>query len=259
MIPRPAVPFLFGFLLFLCVPVSTNAQEEEAWSKIARANELYHEKDYATAAEIYESIVRGGLENGYLYYNLGNTYMRLGQTGRAILNYLRAQALIPREESLEANLRYAVRQTVDQVGQPEEGWISTILFWTRSLNLAEHLQLLIVANIVFWFVSIGWMFYRKTTWELFRKSAFILLLLVIVSTGTKYFAQEREITGVVLEKKIDIKSDKGSLNVTLFQLHKGAIVSVTGKDGGWVRVSLGLDKSGWTPENTVGLIKKTGT
>ena len=52
MIPRPAVPFLFGLLLFLCVPVSTNAQEEEAWSKIARANELNHEKDYATAAEI---------------------------------------------------------------------------------------------------------------------------------------------------------------------------------------------------------------
>ncbi len=55
-----------------------------------------------------------------------------------------------------------------------------------------------------------------------------------------------------------IKSDKGELNVTLFQLHEGAIVSVTGEDGGWVRVPLGPDKSGWTPEDTVGLIKKTG-
>ena len=100
--------------------------------KVVRANESYHEKDYQSAAGIFEGLVMQGQNNGYLYYNLGNTHMRLGKTGHAILNYLRAKTLLPRNENLDANLRYAISQTVDQLNPPPKGLISGLLFWQKN-------------------------------------------------------------------------------------------------------------------------------
>ncbi len=68
--------------------------------EVARANDLYSMNKYQEAADTYESIRIKGLNNGYLYYNLGNTYIRLGKTGPAILNYIRAYNFIPRDENL---------------------------------------------------------------------------------------------------------------------------------------------------------------
>ncbi|KMP12423.1 hypothetical protein UZ36_00730 [Candidatus Nitromaritima sp. SCGC AAA799-C22] len=252
MSPRTDTILWVLLLIFLWAPVPGEAQEVDSLPKIARANESYHEKNYTAAAEIYEALIASGHHNGYLYYNLGNTYMRLGQTGRGVFNYLRAKTLLPRDENLEANLRYAVHQTVDQIEPPPGGFLTGILFWMKSLNLSEHFQLLIGFNFLYWFLSIGWLFYRKPMWNIVRKTAMTFLILVAVSTGAKYYFQTQQTTGVVLANKVNIKSDKGAQNVTLFQLHEGAIITVDTEDGGWVRISLGSDKSGWAPKETVG-------
>ena len=115
--------------LFLSAPVLIEAQEEDILLNISQANESYHEKDYPSAAKIFEDLIAQGQHNGYLYYNLGNTYMRLGKTGHAILNYLYAKTLLPRNENLDANLRYAISQTTDQLHPPQSGFLSGTLFW----------------------------------------------------------------------------------------------------------------------------------
>ncbi|MCH8157231.1 MAG: hypothetical protein IID18_05675 [Nitrospinae bacterium] len=264
MMQRAGIILWAMLLLAVCATAAGGAQNDNTLSKIARANELYHEKNYQSAAESYEALIAAGLENGYLYYNLGNSYMRLGQTGRGILNYLHAKTLLPRDENLDANLRYAVQQTVDQIeppvrlgsparlGSPLGGFVSGVLFWMESLNRVEHLQFLVAFNVIFWVVLIGWLFYRNPAWDITRKTAMGFLLLAMVSAGAKYYFAGEQSIGVVLANEVDIKSDKGAQNVTLFQLHAGAIVSVGAEEGGWVRVSLGTDKTGWAPKETVG-------
>ena len=90
-----------------------------AWSQvsteISRANQLYNQNQFDKAATIYEQVIDQGMENGHLYYNLGNTHFRLGNLPKAILNYVKAQNLLPRNEDVEANLNHALRQTVDQL------------------------------------------------------------------------------------------------------------------------------------------------
>jgi len=250
-----AVLVWIGTLFLLSVPAFG---VEDVSANITRANELYHEKNYAAAAEIYQSLAKDKLENGYLYYNLGNTHMRLGETGKAILNYLRAKTLLPRDENLDANLRYAIRQTQDQLEPPQQGLLADILFWGQSMNVDEHLQLLILFNAVFWLVSLGKLFYRKPVWSLLSKCSLGFLVLMTVSAGVQISIQNGNKTSVVLEKQVDIKSDQGVTNVTLFQLHEGAIVSVLQESGDWAQISLGPDKAGWLPRNTIVSIKKTG-
>ena len=241
-----------GFFIFLFSANGVEAQEKDISVQITLANESYHEKDYETAAEIFENLIAQGQINGYLYYNLGNTYMRLGKTGHAILNYLHAKLLLPRNENLNANLRHAISRTLDQLSPPQGEFISGLLFWIESISLIEHFQLLILFNIIFWSISIGSLYYRKPSWKTLKKVSMTILLLVFFSTGIKYYFQFEQKIGVILEGKVGVKSDRGTQEITLFELHEGAIISVNEEDRGWVHISLDKDKNGWVPIRSIG-------
>ena len=89
--------YVLGVVLLTILASTSRAKAEikDISSQVTLANELYHEKNYQGAADIFEKLIDQGATNGYLYYNLGNTYMRLGNTGSAILNYVRARSFLP--------------------------------------------------------------------------------------------------------------------------------------------------------------------
>ena len=240
--------------IFICsyVPNMLEAQQEDTLIKIVRANESYHEKNYQLTIKIFENLITKGESNGYLYYNLGNTYMRLGNQGHAILNYIRAKKLFPRNENLNANLRYAISQTIDQLPLPQQGFINGLLFWMDSISLTEHFKLLFVFNLIFWLVAIGMLYFRKSSWKILKNIFLAILLITFFSTGIKYYLQGKQIIGVILESEVEVKSDRGIQDKTLFQLHEGAIISIKQEDEDWVKVSLDNDNSGWVPKKTIG-------
>ena len=80
----------------------------------------------------------------------------------------------------------------------------------------------------------------------------VIILLIFASTGTQYYLQTNQKTAVVLKKKVDIKSDRGIHDITLFQLHEGAIISVDAEYGEWVNISLDKDKTGWILKESIG-------
>ena len=55
------------------------AQEEE--KLFADGNRFYQNEQYVLALEQYTGILDQGYENGELFYNIGNTYMKLGELG----------------------------------------------------------------------------------------------------------------------------------------------------------------------------------
>ena len=228
------------------------AQKNDISSQIMLANKFYHEKNYQAAADTFEKLIDLGESNGFLYYNLGNTYMRLGNTGSAILNYLRAQLLLPRNEDLDANLRYAINQTQDKLSTPRGGIIPSLLFWIYSITLTEHFEILILLNIIFWCICIGTLYYRKPPWGSLKKISLAILLLAFFSTGTKYYLLSEHKIGVIMDKKVDVKSDRNIQNVTLFKLHEGAIIAVNQEDSEWAHISVDTDKSGWIPMKSIG-------
>ena len=241
-------------MIFLTVLTSTNqveAQRKDISSQVTLANELYHEKNYQAAADIFETLINQGETNGYLYYNLGNTYMRLGNKGSAILNYLRAKLILPRNENLDANLRYAINQTQDQLSPSRGGLIPSLLFWVDSISLIEHFDILILFNIIFWCICIGSLYYRKPLWKSLKKISMAILLLAFFSTGIKYYLLSEYKIGVIMDKKVDVKSDRNTQNVTLFELHEGAIIAFNQEDGEWAHISVSADKSGWIPIESI--------
>ena len=70
--------FFFLWAILLTILISTSrveAQKKDISSQVTLANEFYHEKNYKAAADIFEKLIDQGETNGFLYYNLGNTYM----------------------------------------------------------------------------------------------------------------------------------------------------------------------------------------
>ena len=221
-------------------------------SEVARANELYANNNYQEAVDVYESIHQAGLMNGYLYYNLGNTYIRLGKTGSAILNYIRAHKLIPRDENLQANLKFAIQQTQDKIPLPKQGTLSTLFFWVNDMSLSENLKMVFAANLIFWLTLIVWFYFRSKTFKLIRDLSFYILLLAIISVIVKSHIETSYRTGVVITNKVSVKSGLDSSNTTLFELHEGALVKITEERENWFEIRLNEKQKGWVPKHTLG-------
>jgi len=105
----------------------------------AAANQAYQAGKYEEAKVDYLQLVHAGHYSADLFYNLGNVWFKLGDQGRAILNYKRALLLNPRLDEAESNL-HAVLKIV--------GNDDPLTFRDRLAAYADYFPL--VASFAFW-------------------------------------------------------------------------------------------------------------
>ena len=225
------------------------------WGQIStqmdRANHLYNQSRYGEAVDLYEQLVAGSMKNGHLHYNLGNAYFRMENLPKAILHYVKAQNLLPRNEDVEANLEYALRQTEDHVGLKDSQDPSGIFFWTRDFSLIEHLLCLFWVNLIFW-ASMAVNLRRKTpAMRSTRNFLLIVLVLVSISTGLRWHQETRQIPGVVIPQQVDVHSGWNSTTPVLFQLHQGTVVSISRDKENWYEIELPDAQKGWLLKSSV--------
>jgi tetratricopeptide (TPR) repeat protein len=243
---------IISLLLFiiLILSISKPAGASDYLNDIVRANSLYTEKRYAESIQAYESLIHEGASNGYLHYNLGNAYIRLGKNGPAILNYIQAQKWIPRDENLAANLKFAIQQTQDKIEPPPPGTLNVLFFWVNDFNINELVYFTIGINFIFWITLILWMKYPIL--KAIRNALLCLLLLSFVSIGVKIMNESDMKLGVVLAENVDVKSGRAVDAITLFQLHEGALVTITDRQNDWLEVRLNDEQKGWVPQKSLG-------
>lgn len=130
---------------------SDNSSEagNEASRIYAEANTAYNQGRYEQALEGYKQLVKAGFNGGGLYYNLGNTYLRLKDRGHAVLYYEKARRVIPRDAALRANLALAL-EGVDE-GRP--GWLHET--YRSAVALASLNQLALFGAICFFLLMIA--------------------------------------------------------------------------------------------------------
>ena len=65
--------------------IGSRAQNPE--ELLTKANKLYNESLYDSAAVVYEDIINQGYSSATLYYNMGNTYYKMKKYPLSILYY----------------------------------------------------------------------------------------------------------------------------------------------------------------------------
>lgn len=247
---------LLFILPFFFVGVSCRAADTPSAEEIYfEANRAYKEDRYQEAINGYIELIGNGYVNGHLYYNLGNAYFRAGQLGRAILNYKRAQLLIPRDADLNFNLRYALDQTPDAISA-DQNFLKQAFFWLDEITLPELMWAFVVLNILFWGILVLRLFLRPE-WTYY---VFIVLLIFWlvggVSLGVKWRQLKTDLRAVILVGEVDVLAGPDSNDTVLFKLHEGTTVQRERTEDGWSLIRLSENKRGWLKSSAIEQVLK---
>ena len=229
--------------------------EEEADSAVLfmEANKYHKEEKYEKAAMLYENLIRSGMTNGEIYYNLGNSYFKMGMLGKAILNYRLAELYLPRDEDIKANIGYARQLTKDRIEEKQFlPFLKEFCFWYSKLNIKELLIVFLLFNGLFWALATIRIFWKREYQNLILLINLALVLVLGCSLALKRYNCTHKIGGVVLAKEITVRAGNGINNTALFQLHDGAEFKIIEQDGDWFKVELGDSKRGWVQSKYVG-------
>lgn len=221
------------------IKLFTDANEKylQAAKCITAKNNQEAELKLKEAALQYETILTHGFEHGQIYYNLGNTYYRKGELGRAILNYRKAQRLIPRNADLNANLKL-VKNSIEDKELPNEipVVIRKMFFWFFLLSVNE----LIVAAVFLYIVFMTLVFFLiilKYGWlKRFMIGFAVGLFIAVVSVGIKIYREQGVNHGVITTTKCQVRYGPGEEYEPKFEIHDGAECLIEGEKDDWYNV-----------------------
>jgi len=242
---RQARLIIIGALVFVCF--LTMAQAETGTSSVEQffeANQAYKNDRFQQAIDGYIHLIENGHENGHVYYNLGNAYFRLGDTGRAILAFERARLLMPRDGDLSFNLSHARNQTRDASIDLQTSSLNNFL-GLGGFNRHETFFIFILLN-VFFFSLLCLRLYKKTEWTYYLS----IFLAIVISVGVcavalKWYTWAYDNRAVVLSEEIMVQAGPDSRDTLLFKLHAGTLVHVERTENDWTLLQLSKDKRGW--------------
>lgn len=255
------------FLIATSVPISLLSADlpKAAIMLIVReGNRLFEagnallEENPGRAAELYadallhfeRAVFEGGVSNGKLYYNIGNTYYRLGDIGRAILNYRRSMQLMPRDANLLKNLDYARSNRVDTIEETaNRKALAMLLFWHYGLPFWTRLTVFSICFGLFWICA--------ALKVIFKGRAFFWILIIIAMPASIFLGSVVADTvgrpgqddGVIVATSVIARKGNADTYQPSFSepLHSGTEFSFIERRADWYYVELLDGRKCWIP------------
>ncbi|MHC1741807.1 MAG: hypothetical protein AB9873_02105 [Syntrophobacteraceae bacterium] len=259
---------LAGFLGTMQLQASDSAdvwsrfREGEAASR--QANELLGtDPEKATAllekaALCFQAVHRdGGVDNGKLFYNLGNIFFRLGDIGRAILNYRRAERFIPTDVNLQQNLSYARSRRIDKIEpMPQTQVFRTLFFWHYDLGGSARAWLLAVASGLLWLFASLYLVKRRPWLRSTAIGCAVISAFLVSSLALEAYEQSSVKAGVILEKEVVGRKGDGAAFEPTFKepLHAGVEFTLVEQRKGWFQIELADGRRCWIPDSAAEII-----
>ncbi len=188
-------------MAFWALPASARIQmrfderieHEFMWREAAvRAASAESESDFMRVAETYRALIRAGVRNGPLFYNLGTALLKADRYDEAMNALTRAERHMGANPEIRRNMRLALARERDpsDVFLP---WYRLFLFWHYRLGFHARSTLAAIAFVVFWLtmclVVVGW---RAKPIRALRAAALALLILYGSSTGASLLQERRD-------------------------------------------------------------------
>ena len=220
-----------------------------------RANSLYEKREYEKASLEYAKILDINSESGPLYYNIGNTFFKMGKTGYAILAYKKAERLMPGDSDLKSNLAYAESLTEDSDLQPlplnKPAWFFKLPFRDYNLNtVAVWLIILYFMLIAISLIGIINPAFKRRLAVLFYP-ALMGFLLTLGAFSIRYYDEEILNHGIVIAKEAECKYEPIDKSNNYYTLKEGQEVLVLNTRNGWRRIKRLDGKMAWVKSDAV--------
>ena len=216
-------------------------------------NRLYQDGNFEDALASYLRLAEAGFESGEVYYNIGNTYFKLGDLARSILYYERARRLRPGDEDVQANLDLARSLTVDAIEPLPRFWLFGAVEWWVDLLPRTLLIAVVAASYLLGTGVVLALVLRRgvpvAVWG--RRIALasgVVFVLFGLNLGVREFEVGRAREAVVLQPEVDVMSAPlDDETLTVFTVHEGTKVRIDRLSDEWAEVVLEDGRVGWVP------------
>lgn len=242
---------VFMFLLFIIV--STNFLC--ASYNLSDANEAYKNQDYQKAEKIYQKLADKDVKNFTLFYNLGNTYFKLGKIAKARLNYERAARYKPLNKDLQYNIKL-IKSIIKDKELSDRGLLQKV---AHSVVYSLSLQVLglitLATFVIIMLLTSTLIIYKEERKRKISQSLlaifsllFILFLLTTI-LRLNYFYQQN--SGVIMSPTVSAYSGPSNNFQQVFTIHSGLKVEVERQTEDWILIKLPSGMGGWIKAETL--------
>lgn len=257
---RP-IPFITLLFVALCLPGFSHGQTNK--EIVSEAHALYHQasddKDQDRAKNLYhqallryEQVYRNQ-PNPRLAYNIGNTYYRLGDLGRALVNYRRAEKELAGDTNLRHNLDLVRSERQDQLLSIDSR--TPRLNLHRSLSLELRTQIFLGLYIAFWLAAALWYLKKNSLSAWIPGLLLLATLLVSTSIGLDKFKPPAK-KGVIIAAEIEARQGDGRNYQAAFAtpLHSATEFILIKKRGYWLHIELSDGRQCWIPARSAEIL-----
>jgi len=214
----------------------------------------YAKGDFPAAVEAFASLADKGVENGRLFYNLGNAYLKNDDLGHALLWYERALKIIPDDPDLRFNYDYALTLTKDEQREPASPLLRILFFWKYRLSPDTIRWTALGLNAVLWLSLVVRVICKK---HLLRPSILLIAAATLIFSATavfNFFEAGRIRHAVILPAQVSVRSGFTDSATQLFVLHAGTRVRVERQSDDYLLIQYTEDKIGWVKRSDAGII-----
>lgn len=255
-------------VLLVASSISTFAQDtvvpdinqlQKTVGELSDGNAYYANKEFEAAAESYEKILATDQHSATLYFNLGNTYYKMGEVTKAILNYERALLLAPDDDDIKFNLTLANKLTVDKIEQLPQPAI--VGWWAKLVQLfsINTLSILVISCFAIFLILVVVYLFTKTATG--KKVSFWLATLALLVWGIGIFAgvSQKQIIladnqAIITSPTLTVKAEPYKTGTSLFVIHEGLKVEIVETINGWHKIKIADGNIGWIPVDTAEVI-----
>ncbi len=237
------------------LPLKLWAAEDDARQLFKEANQCYQDGKFNDALERYKKLESLGYQSGALYYNMGNTYYKLGAIGYAILYYERAAKLIGDDEDLIANLELARMRTKDRIQELSPFLLDAIVErWLGAFSLTGVAVATIVAFYLLMAIVIARLQKLPLNQTLMQVGFYVTLVITLffaITFGAKSYHDAQRAEAIVVSPTLNLKSEPKDEAKTILTVHDGLKVSIMRQLDEWVEVRLPNGDKGWAKSTDI--------
>ena len=219
-----------------------------------QSNNLYNANSFEQAIDGYKSILNKDINNGILYYNIGNCYYRLNDLGYARLFYEKAKLYNPTDRDVLHNIELVKAQLIDDIKSvPQFFLVKIINDINVKLNSSQWAYVVILAlylNLIFFLLF----FFSKSV-DARVNSLRSLLITIPILLITVFFLiysnfDNKYDTAVLVDSNAYVKTAPSMEADDYFIIHEGVKFQLIDEVDNWSRVLLSDGKDGWISNST---------
>jgi len=237
--------------LLLCMAAGpSGAQPAGVQQLFGQGNQYYENSNFEQAIEVYEAIVKKGVYDAGVFYNLGNAYYRVNNIGKSILNYEKALRLSPRDADIKDNLKF-VRSYLKE---PGEGVLRSIV------NIFTMNELTVFCSVVYFLFMAGILlslFVRNEALKTVNTVTAVLLAAGLVWWYGKYSVSEKTVSAIVISSPAEVRNGPGTDYTVGFTVPEGKKIRILSRKEDWYAVGVmqyepqKVILKGWLPAGIV--------